>query len=179
LLLGVPQLRDPLAGGRRPGAQLGELLADLPLVTAQLPGELAWAQPLAGTDLAGPVVALDLGGQPLGVGGAAGHRDLLVAAGGEVRPQPGKLLGRGAAVTDGLDQHPTVLLLVAERGEPLAGDGRGGADLGRQVGGIKALVAVQLPAQVGVGDPVAHQPRPQLRELLRRAVATAQMQQRP
>jgi 2-phospho-L-lactate transferase/gluconeogenesis factor (CofD/UPF0052 family) len=44
----------------------------------------------------------------------------------------------------------------------LAGDGRGGVGLGRQLGGIEALVAVQLAAQVGVGDPIAHQPRPQL-----------------
>jgi hypothetical protein len=39
----VPELRDALAGGRRPGAQLGELLADLPLVAADLPGELPGA----------------------------------------------------------------------------------------------------------------------------------------
>src|SRR5512132_1934403 len=37
LLLGVPELFDPLGGDRRPGAQLGELQADLPLVAAQLP----------------------------------------------------------------------------------------------------------------------------------------------
>jgi hypothetical protein len=41
----VPQLLDALAGGGRPGAQLGELLADLPLVAAQLPDELAGPQP--------------------------------------------------------------------------------------------------------------------------------------
>jgi hypothetical protein len=43
----VPELRDPLAGGGRARAQLGELLADLPLVAAELLGELAGAQPLA------------------------------------------------------------------------------------------------------------------------------------
>jgi hypothetical protein len=61
----------------------------------------------------------------------------------------------------GSTKHSTVALLVAKRGEPLAGDGRGGADLGRQLRGVKVLVACQLPAQVGVGDLVAHQPRPQ------------------
>src|SRR5215211_4793327 len=40
LLVGVPELGDPLASGRRTAAQGGELLADLPLVGAQLPGEL-------------------------------------------------------------------------------------------------------------------------------------------
>jgi hypothetical protein len=44
----VPELSDALGGGRRPGAEGGELLADLPLVAAELPGELAWLQPLAG-----------------------------------------------------------------------------------------------------------------------------------
>jgi hypothetical protein len=43
----VPELGDALAGGGRPGAQLGELLADLPLVAAQLPRKLAGTQPLA------------------------------------------------------------------------------------------------------------------------------------
>jgi len=47
LLLGVPELGDALGRGRRPGAQLGELLADLALVAAELPGELPWLQPLA------------------------------------------------------------------------------------------------------------------------------------
>lgn len=37
-------------------------------------------EPLVGADLAGPVVAFHLGRQPLGVGGAAGDRGLLVAA---------------------------------------------------------------------------------------------------
>jgi hypothetical protein len=58
----VPQLRDPLAGGRRSGAQLGELLADLPPVAAQLPREPERTQPLAAADLAGPVAAFHLGG---------------------------------------------------------------------------------------------------------------------
>ena len=47
LLLGVPELGDALGGGRRPGAESGELLADLALVAAELSGELAWLQPLA------------------------------------------------------------------------------------------------------------------------------------
>lgn len=88
LLLGVPELGDALGGGSRPGAQLGELLADLPLVAAELPGELPWLQPLACADLPGPVAAFHLDGQPFGVGGAAGDRRLLVAAGGEVGLQP-------------------------------------------------------------------------------------------
>jgi hypothetical protein len=102
LLLGVPELGDALAGGRRAGAQLDELLADAALVAAELPGELPWYQPLAGADLPGPVVAFHLGGQPFGVGGAAGDRRLLVAAGGEMGLQPGQLLGGRLAVADGL-----------------------------------------------------------------------------
>jgi hypothetical protein len=114
VLVGVPQLRDPLARGRGASAQLGELLADLPRVAAQLLRELTGLQPLAGADLAGPVVAFHRGGQPLGVGGVAGDRGVLVAAGGKVRLQPGKLLGGGAAVADGLDEDATVSpLLVA------------------------------------------------------------------
>jgi hypothetical protein len=80
LLLVVPELRDPLASGRRPGAQLGELLADAPLVAAQLPGELERAEPFAAADLPGPVVAFHLHRHPVGVGGAAGNRGVLVAA---------------------------------------------------------------------------------------------------
>jgi hypothetical protein len=113
LLVGVPELGDAVAGGGRPGAQLGELLANDALVAAQFPRELEWAEPVAGPGLAGPVVAFHLGRQPLGVGGAAGDRGLLVAAGGKVRLQPRKLPGRGPAVADGLDQHPSVCLLVA------------------------------------------------------------------
>jgi hypothetical protein len=159
----MPEFGDPLAGGGRPGAQLGELLADLPLVAAQLPRELAGAQPLAAANLADPVVALHRGGQPLGVGGgAAGDGGLLVAAGGEVRLQPSKLLGGGAAVADGLGQHPAVSLLVAQRSKPLPGDGRGGADLARQRRGIKPLVAMQLSPEVGVSDSIPHQPHAQL-----------------
>jgi hypothetical protein len=55
-------LFDPLGGGRRAGAQLGEQVADLPLVAAELPGELAGLQPLTAADLSGPVVAFHLGG---------------------------------------------------------------------------------------------------------------------
>jgi hypothetical protein len=47
LLLVVPELLNSLISGRRSGAQVGELLADLPLVAAQLPRKLAGAQPLA------------------------------------------------------------------------------------------------------------------------------------
>jgi hypothetical protein len=43
LLVGLPELFDPLGGGRRAGAQGGELLADLSLVAAELPGQLAGA----------------------------------------------------------------------------------------------------------------------------------------
>ena len=74
----------------------------LRLVAAQLPGELAGAQPLAGADLPGPVVAFHLGGQPLRIGGAAGDRGLLVAAGGEMGLQPGELLRGRPAVADRL-----------------------------------------------------------------------------
>ncbi len=177
VLLGVPELLDALAGGRRSGAQLGELLADLPLVAADLPGELERAQPLAAAGLPGPVVAFHLGRHLLGVGGAAGDRGLLVAAGGEVRLQPRKLPRRGAAMADWLADRVQALrafVLDAQPRQPLAGHRRRGADLGRQLGGIKPLVAVQLPPQVGVGDPVAHQPRPQLSEARVVLVVSAQ-----
>jgi hypothetical protein len=100
LLVGVPELGDPVAGGRRADAQLRELLADLPLVAAQLPGELAGSQPLAPADFAGPVVAFHLGGQPLSVDGAASDRCLLVAAGGEVGLELGELRRGRLAVAD-------------------------------------------------------------------------------
>jgi hypothetical protein len=96
LLVGVPELGDALGRGRRAGAEGGELQAELPLVAAELPGELAWLQPLAGAELLGPVAAFHLGGQPFGVGGAAGDRRLLVAAGGEMRLQP-RRAARGKA----------------------------------------------------------------------------------
>jgi hypothetical protein len=38
LLGGLPELGDPLGGGRRTGAQGGQLLADAVLVAAQLLG---------------------------------------------------------------------------------------------------------------------------------------------
>jgi hypothetical protein len=100
LLVGVPELGNPLAGGRRAGTEDGELLADLPLVAAHLPGELPGLQPLTTADLAGPVVAFHLGGQPLRIGGVAADSSLLVAAGGEVGLQSGQLLRRRPAVAD-------------------------------------------------------------------------------
>jgi hypothetical protein len=127
--------------------------------------ELAGPERLAAAALAGPVVAFHLGGQPLGIGGAAGDGGLLVAAGGEVRLQPGELLGGGAAVADGLaeDLHALrALVLGAQPGQPLAGDRGGRGQLGRQLGRVKPPATCQLPAQVGVGDPIPHQPRPQL-----------------
>jgi len=71
-------------------------------------------------------------------------------------------------VADWLGEHLQALVafvLGAQPGQPLAGHRRRGADLGRQLLGVKPLVAVQLPPQVGVGDPVTHQPRPQLPKL--------------
>jgi hypothetical protein len=105
LLLSVPELLNPLTSGRRAGAQLGELLADLPLVAAQLPRKRARTQPLAGADLAGPVVVFPLDRPSLGIGGAAGDRGVLVAAGGEVPLQPGELLRGRAAVAGWLAEH--------------------------------------------------------------------------
>jgi hypothetical protein len=124
LLLGVPELGDALGGGRRPGAQLGELLADAVLVAAELPGELAWLQPLACAELAGPVAAFHLDGQPFGVGGASGERRLLVAAGGEMGLQIGELRWGWVAVADGLAeglQAVGAVVLGAQAGQPLAG----------------------------------------------------------
>jgi hypothetical protein len=43
LLVGVPELGDPLGRGCRTGAKGGELLADAGLVAAQLPGQLVGA----------------------------------------------------------------------------------------------------------------------------------------
>ena len=103
-LVGVPELDDPLGGGRRAGAQLGEQVADLSLVAAQLPGELGGVQPLTAADLSDPVVAFHLGGQPLRISGAASDRRLLVATSGKMGLQPGELAGRGAAVADRLAQ---------------------------------------------------------------------------
>jgi hypothetical protein len=77
-------------------------VADLPLVAAELPDQLAGTQPFPAADLAGPVVAFHLGGQPLRINRAAGDAGLLVATGGEVGPQPRQLPGRGAAVADRL-----------------------------------------------------------------------------
>jgi hypothetical protein len=82
-----------------------------------------------------------------------------------VRLHPGKLLGGGAAVADGLAEDLQALLagvLGAQPGQPLAGHRRRRADLGRQLLGVEPPATGQLPPQVGVGDPVAHQPRPQL-----------------
>ena len=47
LLLGVPELGDPLGRGRRADAQGGQLLADLAVVAAQLPSQRRGPQPLA------------------------------------------------------------------------------------------------------------------------------------
>jgi hypothetical protein len=119
LLVGVPELSDPLGGGRRAGAQLRELLAGAALVAAQLPGELARTQPLTGADLAGPVVAFHLGGQPLRIHRAAGDGGLLVAAAGEVGLELGELLGGRLAVACRLGQDLQALgagVLGAESG---------------------------------------------------------------
>jgi hypothetical protein len=135
------------------------------LIAAQLSGELAGRQPLAAADLAGPVVAFHFGGQPLRIGGVAGDGGLLVAASGKVGLQPGELPGGGAAVADRLAQDLQTLaagVLGAQPGQPLARHRRRGADLSGQLGRVKAPATAKLPAQVGVGDPVAHQPRPQL-----------------
>jgi hypothetical protein len=110
-------------------------------------------------------VAFHLDGQLLGVGGAAGDRRLLVAACGEMRLQPRQLLGGRLAVADGLAEDLQALpagVLGAQPGQPLAGHRRRGADLGRQLDGAKPPASSKLPPQVGVGDPVPHQPRPQL-----------------
>ena len=104
MLVGLPELFDPLAGGRRAGPQLGEQVVDLPLVAAELPGELAGLEPLPAADLAGPVVAFYLDGQPLRISGAAADAGVLVTASGEMGLQPGELAGRGAAVADRLTQ---------------------------------------------------------------------------
>ena len=59
-------------------------------------------------------------------------------------------------------QALTAGVLGAQAGQPLAGHRRRGADLGRQSGGIQQPGTGQLPAHVGVGDPVAYQPGAQL-----------------
>jgi hypothetical protein len=56
-------------------------------------------------------------------------------------------------------------VLGTQPGQPLAGHRRRGADLGRQLGGVEPTASSKLPPQVGVGDPVTHQPRPQLPKL--------------
>ena len=89
-------------------------------------------------------------------------------AGGEVGLQPGQLLGVGWPWLTGSAEHLQRLaagVLGAQPGQPLAGHRRRGADLGRQLGGVEPPATGQLPAQVGVGDPVPHQPAPQLQQL--------------
>jgi hypothetical protein len=118
-ILLVPELGDPLGGGRRAGAQLRELVADAALVAAQLPGELARTQPLGAADLAGPVAAFHLGGQPLRINRAAGDGGLLMAAAGEVGLELGELLGGRLAVACRLGQDLQALgagVLGAESG---------------------------------------------------------------
>jgi hypothetical protein len=112
-------------------------------------------------------VAFERGGQPLRIDRTAGDGGLLVAAGGEVGMQPGQLPGGGVAVADRLIQNVKALaagLLGAQPGQPMASHRRRGADLDGQFGRVKAPAADQLPAQVGVGDPVAHQPPSQLEQ---------------
>jgi len=69
------------------------------------------------------------------------------------------------AVADRLAQALEPLaaeVLGAQAGQPLAGHRRRGADLNGQLGGVKAATPLELPAQVGVGDPVPHQPASEL-----------------
>jgi hypothetical protein len=69
------------------------------------------------------------------------------------------------AVADWLAEDLQALrggVLGAQPGQPLAGNRWRGADLAGQFAWVEPPVTCQLAAQVGVGDPVAHQPRPQL-----------------
>jgi hypothetical protein len=112
-------------------------------------------------------VAFDLDCQPLGIGGTPGDGGLLVVAGGEVRLQPRELVRGGPAVADWFAEHLQALrtfVLAAQARQPLAGHRRRRADLEGQLGRVQPLAARQLAGQVGVGDPVADQPRPQLPE---------------
>jgi hypothetical protein len=86
----------------------------LPLVATQLPGQLPGLQPLTAADLARPVVAFHLGGQPLRIGRVAGDGGLLVATSGEVGLQCLKLIGSRAALADRLthDRQPLTALVL-------------------------------------------------------------------
>ncbi len=164
-LLG-PQLRQPRASGRRPGPQAGKPLGNLPARHAELAGQASVVHRLVGANLPRPVAPLDLHRDPLGVERSAGDGSLLVAARGEVRLQPGHLLGGGLAVADGLGQQPgkaaLAALLGAQRVQPLPGDLRGGPHLVGDLGRVQRHTAAQLAGKVGSGDPVADHPPAQL-----------------
>jgi hypothetical protein len=90
------------------------------------------------------------------------------------------LAARGWPVRPEAGQAPVALLAGAEGVQPLAGDGAGGADLGRQRGRVQGLAAGEFAGKVGVGDLVADQPAAQLQQLgVALAVATQHPDQVP
>ena len=129
----LPELLDALGAGQGAAPQRGQGAAHIVLAHPDLSGDLGRVELLATGDLAGLVELLDalqrpprraavlgLGSAAVGVGGLQGLQLLRgwPAVAGRLRPQAG--------------QPPVALLAGAQGVQPLAGDGAGGADLGRQ-----------------------------------------------
>ena len=133
--LGLPQppeLLDPLGAGQGAAAQRDQGATHIVLAHPNRLGDLGRVERLTSGDLAGLVelldalqrpprraAVLDLGSAAVGVGGLQGLQLLggWPAVAGRLGPQAG--------------QPPVALLAGAQGVQPLAGDGAGGADLGR------------------------------------------------
>ena len=166
--LGLPQppeLGDALGAGESAASERGQGAAHIVLAHPNLLGDRGRVERLTLGDLAGLVDLLD----PLqcqsrrrtlvGLGPAA------VSVGGLQRDQ---LLAGWVAVADRLSPQASqarVGLVAGPQGvQPLAGNRGGGPDLGREYLRVEPLTTGQLSGQVGVGDLIAHQPHPQLRQ---------------
>jgi hypothetical protein len=148
-----------LGAGQGAAPQGDQGAAHVVLAHPNLASDFGRVELLTAGDLAGLVELLDAVQRPP-------RRQTLLelgaAAVGVGALQRLELLRGWVAVTNWLDaqasQPPVGLLAGAQGVQPLAGDRAGGADLSRQLGRVERLAAGQLAGQVGVGDPVAHQP---------------------
>jgi hypothetical protein len=149
-----------------PAPQRQQGAAHVVLAHVELAGDRGRDEWLATGDLVVLVELLDaLQRPPRG----PGVLDLGAGAAGVGRLQGLDLLGGRVAVADRLaaqaSQSAVGLVAGAQGVQPLAGDRGRRADLGRQLGGVEPLATRQLAGEVGVGDPVAHQPGAQLGQL--------------